>query len=133
MFFCLVKEIVRTHIVGLKLANERMAKISATATKVCNTAASPAAGGPVKDMYDQISFIQWPEVSAILERKLKSERTRAKAARFEEDRVLEVERVDGRKMLRTSVFLHFRCMRFRPAAPGDSAGLARSGRASQPL
>jgi CRP-like cAMP-binding protein len=110
-FFNLVRDVCRTHMYGLRMAKERMAQISESdhfGKYTPNSYKQPV----VKDFYEQLTTLRWREICAVFKQAREAEALRSAMTDFDDKRIRKLERMDGRKMLRTSLLLNFKAISF---------------------
>jgi CRP-like cAMP-binding protein len=121
-FFKIVKTVCQTHMVGLREARKRMSKVSAS--HAYNWQQMKGVDKqPPKDFYEELSSINWRGICEVLKDKQTQAQVRHQMSRFDDAKIAELEKTDGRKMLRTFVHLTFKTL-----APGNN--VASSNRSS---
>jgi hypothetical protein len=110
-FFELLQDVCRNHVYGLRMAKELIVQTSATDDLGKCTPVSQKHLA-VKNFYEQLTTIRWREMCTVIKQKRESEALRIAMAAFDNERVMELEKMDGRKMMRTSFSLDFKALSF---------------------
>ena len=106
-FFNIVKTVCQTHMTALREARTRMAEVSASHAYNWHYVAG-VRQQPPKDFYQELSSINWRGICEVLKDKQLQAQLRRKMGRFDDTKIAELEKTDGRKMLRTMIYLNFK-------------------------